>query len=64
MSKLGTRKFHGAVIDVDQEKIQRFLQTGHPRTVGILLGKHPNPDNLFAGVSVENITINGAEIKS
>ena len=45
--------------ELNHHTIEKFLDTGHPRTVGILLGALPNPAKLFESVCITKITVDG-----
>ena len=53
----------GLKVDIDARRIEQFMRSGHPRTVGIVLGLKPNRDALFAGVTISRFTVDGKSLE-
>ena len=56
-------KPNGVTVNIDAYRLEQFVRTGHPRTIGIALRVVRNDDELFEGVSIQAITINGERVR-
>lgn len=50
----------GLHLAVTAASLERYLQTGHPRTMGVLFGKVQT--SAFAGIEVTKVRIEGKEV--
>jgi hypothetical protein len=49
-------------VDIDAYRLERFLESGHPRTMGMVLGISDKPADLFDGVQITHVTVNGETV--
>jgi hypothetical protein len=49
-------------VDIDAYRLERFLESGHPRTIGMVLGISDKPADLLDGVQITQVTVNGETV--
>lgn len=54
---------HIVKVELDWYRLETFIRTGHPRTIGIVLQTpHTRKSELFEGVEIKRITVNGDRV--
>lgn len=51
--------YYAVKVDIDAYRLTQYVSTGHPRTIGILLGEKKNPDRIFQKIEITSLTLDG-----
>lgn len=53
----------GMYIEVDAGRLTRFLESGHPRSMRLILGAK-DKDGAFGGLEVSKVTVDGLPVEN